>query len=140
MPAHPKGSCLLCRMAQAAVTKVNDHTKKYIKLYAFFAILILEFLSLYLSNNISENDYVYSVYPLFSNIEFLIIFIAILYQAEKLKFCSRQKSIVFFLMLYYAFNVFTLLVPICWSDYYNYVASSILSIMFILFIATWRNI
>lgn len=140
MPGHPPGSCLPCRIVKEVSNKVKNNVEKNIKIYAFFAILLIEFLSIRYSNSFDPNVYAYKVYPTLANIEFSIIFFAVYLHTERLRFCMRQKLIVLSLLIYFLFNVLTILLPICWSSYYVYGSYGILSVILILFIATWRNL
>jgi hypothetical protein len=136
MAAIPKPGCLICRMA----SKLNDKIKVNSKLYAFFAIIIIELFSLKVQDYTTPKLYVEFIYPLLTQVVLFIIFVAINYHSERLRFCKRQKLIVIFLALYYFLNILFMLVPICWSTYYGLINYSILSIVGLLFIATWRNI
>lgn len=136
MAANPKGSCNVCRIAKA----VNETIKKQSKLYAFFALIIIELFSMKIQEYSTPQRYVEFIYPLLTQIALFIIFVAINYHSERLRFCKRQKLIVIFLAFYYFLNIVFLLVPICWSTYSGLVNYSILSIVGLLFIATWRNI
>ena len=136
MASIPKSGCLICRFAKT----VNEKIKINSKLYAFFAILIIELFSIKIQDYSTPQRYVEFIYPLLTQLVLFIIFVAINYHSEKLRFCKRQKLIVIFLALYYFLNIVFMLVPICWSTYYGLINYSILSIVGLLFIATWRNI
>lgn len=136
MASIPKPDCKICRV----VKSVNEKIKKNSKLYAFFAIIIIELFSIKVQDYVSPQSYIQFVYPLLTQIVLFIIFVAINYHSERLRFCKRQKLIVSFLALYYFFNICFLLVPICWSTYSLLINYSILSIIALLFISTWRNI
>jgi hypothetical protein len=136
MPANPKGTCYFCRVAQV----VNEKIKKQSKLYAFFALIIIELFSIKIQDYTTPQRYVEFIFPLLAQIELFIIFVAVNYHSERLRFCKRQKLIVMFLALYYFLNIVFMLFPICWSAYYEYVNYSILAVISLLFIATWRNI
>jgi len=140
MPGHPPGSCLPCRIVKEVSNKVKRNVSKNIKLYAFFAILLIEFLSIRYSSYFNPDVYAYKVYPALVNIEFSIIIFAIYLHSERLRFCMRQKLIVLYLLAYFLFNTTTIFLPICWSSYYIYGSYGILSVILILFIATWRNL
>jgi len=140
MPTKPIKSCKTCRAIADAIVKTGNNIKKNIKLYVFFAIILIEFFSMYLQNNFSQEVYVYKVYPALVNLEFALVFLAIFFHTKTLHFCVRQRMIVLFLMLYFLFNCTTIFFPICWSSYSLIVNYSILSIIFILFLATWRNL
>ena len=136
MAANPKVTCAVCRIAKV----VNEKIKKQSKLYAFFALIIIELFSMKIQDYTTPQRYVEFIYPLLCNISLFIIFVAINYHSERLRFCKRQKLIVTFLALYYFLNITFLLFPVCWSTYSLLVNYSILSIIGLLFIATWRNI
>lgn len=136
MASIPKPGCLICRMA----IKMNETIKKQSKLYAFFALIIIELFSLKIQEYTTPQCYKEFVYPLLTQIALFIIFVAINYHSERLRFCKRQKLIVIFLAIYYFLNIVFLLFPICWSTYSGLINYSILSIVGFLFIATWRNI
>ena len=136
MPGNPKGGCQICKAIATTVEKV----KVNFKLYAFLALIFIELFSLKMQNYVSVQDYAYKYYPLMANLEFAIIFTAIYFHAEKLKFCTRQKLIVLALIAYFLINILFLVVPICWSDYYALTSYSILGLILILFVMTWRNI
>jgi len=136
MAANPKGTCTVCRIAKA----VNEKIKKQSKLYAFFALIIIELFSMKIQDYTTPQSYVEFIYPLLCNISLFIIFVAINYHSERLRFCKRQKLIVIFLALYYFLNITFLLFPVCWSTYSGLVNYSILSVIGLLFVATWRNI
>lgn len=136
MASIPKGNCKICKMAKA----VNENIKKQSKLYAFFALIIIELFSMKIQSYTTPQCYEKFVYPLLTQIALFIIFVAINYHSEKLRFCKRQKLIVIFLSLYYFLNIVFMLVPICFSTYSDWVNYSILSVVSLLFIATWRNI
>lgn len=136
MASIPKPSCKACRVAKA----VNEKIKVNSKLYAFFAIVLIELLSIYLQEIVSVKSYLEFYYPLLTQMALCAIFIAVNYHSERLRFCKRQKLIVIFLAIYYFLNILFLLFPICWSDYYTIVNYGILSIVGLLFIATWKNI
>lgn len=136
MASIPKGNCTVCKMAKA----VNETIKKQSKLYAFFALIIIELFSMKIQAYTTPQCYEKFVYPLLTQIALFIIFVAINYHSERLRFCKRQKLIVIFLALYYFLNIVFMLVPICWSTYSEWVNYGILSVVSLLFIATWRNI
>jgi len=136
MASIPKPGCLICRVAKA----VNEKIKINSKLYAFFAILIIELFSIKIQDYSTPQRYVEFIYPLLTQIVLFIIFVGINYHSERLRFCKRQKLIVIFLALYYFLNIMFMLVPICWSTYSEWVNYGILSVVLLLFIATWRNI
>jgi hypothetical protein len=136
MASIPKSGCLICRFAKT----VNEKIKINSKLYAFFAILIIELFSIKIQDYSTPQRYVEFIYPLLTQLVLFIIFVAINYHSERLRFCKRQKLIVIFLALYYFLNIVFMLVPICWGAYYSLINYSILSIVGLLFIATWRNI
>jgi hypothetical protein len=136
MASNPKVTCQICRTAKA----VNEKIKKQSKLYAFFALIIIELFSIKIQDYTTPQSYVEFVYPLLCNISLFIIFVAVNYHSERLRFCKRQKLIVIFLALYYFLNITFLLVPVCWSSYSGLVNYSILSVIGLLFIATWKNI
>lgn len=140
MPGNPKGGCLPCRVVKETAIKVGENLKKNIKIYAFFAIILIEFFSIVFQNKIPNEVYAYKIYPTLVNIEFAFIFLAIFFHSERLRFCVRQKLIILFLIIYFLFNLITLLFPICWSDYSNIVNYSILGVITILFLATWKNL
>lgn len=136
MASIPKGTCQICRIAK----KVNEKIKTNSKLYAFFAIIIIELFSIKVQDYVTPQRYIEFVYPLLTQIVLFIIFVAINYHSERLRFCKRQKLIVIFLALYYFFNIVFMLAPICWTTYSGLINYSLLSLIGILFIATWRNI
>lgn len=136
MAAIPKPGCLICRFAKT----VNEKIKINYKLYAFFAILIIELFSIKIQDYSTPQRYVEFIYPLLTQLVLFIIFVAINYHSERLRFCKRQKLIVIFLALYYFLNIVFLISPICWSTYSEWVNYGILSVVSLLFIATWRNI
>lgn len=136
MASIPKPSCKACRVAKA----VNEKIKVNSKLYAFSAIVMIELLSIKIQEFVSTKSYLEFYYPLLTQVVLCVIFIAINYHSERLRFCKRQKLIVIFLAVYYFLNMLFLVFPICWSQYYAIVNYSILAIVCILFIATWRNI
>jgi len=136
MASIPKPGCLICRIAKA----VNEKIKINSKLYAFFAILIIELFSIKIQDYSTPQRYVEFIYPLLTQLVLFIILVAINYHSEKLRFCKRQKLIVIFLALYYFLNIVFMISPICWSTYSDWVNYSILSVVSLLFIATWRNI
>jgi len=136
MASNPKPTCNICRFVQG----INEKIKTNSKLYAFFAIIIIELFSIKIQDYVTPQKYVEFVYPLLVNLCFFIIFVAINYHSERLRFCKRQKLIVIFLALYYFLNAMFLIFPICWSTYYSLVNYSILSIIGLLFYATWRNL
>ena len=134
MPGNPKGGCMICKAIATAVEKVN------FKLYAFLALIFIELFSLKMQNYVSVEDYAYKYYPLMANLEFAIIFTAIFLHSERLRFCSRQKLIVLALIVYFLINALFIVVPICWSDYIALTSYSILGLILILFLMTWKNI
>jgi len=136
MASIPKGTCSICRIAK----KVNEKIKNNSKLYAFFAIIIIELLSMKIQDYVTPQRYIEFVYPLLTQIVLFIVFVAINYHSERLRFCKRQKLIVIFLALYYFLNITFLVFPICWSTYSGLVNYSILSLIGLLFVSTWRNI
>jgi len=136
MASLPRPTCLICRVAK----KVNEKIKINSKLYAFFAIIIIEFFSIRIQNYVTPLQYVEFIYPVLTQVALFIIFVALNYHSERLRFCKRQKLIVISLAIYYFLNIVFMLVPICWSTYYSLINYSILSIVGLLFIATWRNI
>lgn len=140
MPGNPKGGCLPCRVIKETVVKAGENLKRNIKIYAFLAIILIEFFSIMFQNQIPETVYAYKIYPTLVNFEFGIIFLAIFLNSDRLRFCIRQKLIILFLLLYFIFNLITLLFPVCWTEYSNVVNCSILSVILILSFATWRNL
>lgn len=136
MASLPRPTCLICRVAK----KVNEKIKTNSKLYAFFALIIIELFSLKIQNYVTPKQYVEFVYPVLTQVALFIIFVAVNYHSERLRFCKRQKLIVIFLAIYYFLNIVFMLVPICWSTYSGLVNYGILSVVSLLFIATWRNI
>jgi hypothetical protein len=136
MASNPKVTCQICRIAK----EVNEKIKKQSKLYAFFALIIIELFSVKIQDYTTPDYYKEFVYPLLCNIALFIVFVAVNYHSERLRFCERQKLIVVFLALYYFLNITFLLFPVCWSTYSGLVNYSILSVIVLLFIATWRNI
>jgi hypothetical protein len=140
MPSNPKGSCLICRVANDLLEKVSKNIKKNIKMYAFLAIILIELMSMQMQNYVPQDVYAYKIYPTLVNLEFAIIFLAILLNADRLRFCIRQKLIILFLMLYFIFNLITMIFPVCWSDYTNVVNYSFMVVISILFLATWKNL
>jgi hypothetical protein len=136
MPAVPKTNCQVCRIAKS----VNEKIKKNSKLYAFFAIIIIELFSLKIQDYVTPEKYVEFIYPLLAQIDLFIIFVAVNYHSERLRFCKRQKLITMFLASYYFLNILFILMPICWTTYSGLVNYSVLSVIGLLFISTWRNI
>ena len=136
MASIPKGACQICRLAKA----VNEKIKKNSKLYAFFAVIIIELFSIVVQDHVTKIKYQEFVYPLLTQIVLFVLLVAINYHSEKLRFCKRQKLIVIFLAIYYFMNILFLVFPICWSNYSGMVNHSILSVIGLLFIATWRNL
>jgi FlaA1/EpsC-like NDP-sugar epimerase len=136
MASIPKGTCNICRVAKV----VNEKIKTNSKLYAFFAIIIIELFSLKIQDYTTPKAYVEFIYPLLTQIVLFIIFVAINYNSERLRFCKRQKLIVVFLAVYYFLNIIFMVFPICWSSYSGLINYSVLSIVSLLFFATWRNI
>lgn len=136
MASIPKGGCQICR----AVVKIGQNVKKNVKLYVFLAVILIEFLSIKLQNYTTPEFYAEKLYPFLSTLVLFLIIFAIYQYSEKLRFCQRQKLILIFLMFYYFINMLFIIVPICWSDYQNLINYSILCVLSILFIATWRNI
>lgn len=136
MASNPKPTCNICRIAK----EVNEKIKKNSKLYAFFAIILIELFSIKVQDYVTPLKYVEFIYPLLVNLCFFIIFVAVNYHSERLRFCKRQKLIVIFLALYYFLNAMFIVFPICWSTYSGLVNYSILSVIGLLFIATWRNL
>lgn len=135
MPGNPKGGCLICRAVTTTITKVKSN----FKLYAFLALIFIELFSIKMQNYVSVENYAYKYYPLTANLEMAIIFLAIYFHSERLRFCTRQKLIVLSLIAYFLFNIVFLFVPVCWSDYYVYTSYGILGLIFILFFMTWKN-
>ena len=136
MASIPQPVCKICRFAKV----VNEKIKTNSKLYAFFAILIIELVSIKIQDHTTPQRYVEFIYPLLTQLVLFIIFVAINYHSERLRFCKRQKLIVIFLALYYFLNIVFMVFPICWSTYSSYVNYGILSVVGLLFYATWRNI
>ena len=136
MASIPKGTCNICRIAK----QVNEKIKKNSKLYVFFAVIIIELFSIKVQDYVNPQTYTEFVYPLLTQIVLFLVFLGINYHSERLRFCKRQKLIVGFLALYYFMNILFLVFPICWSDYSGLINYSILSIIGLLFISTWRNI
>lgn len=139
MPTNPKGGCLICRKAKEATAKVIKNVQANTIVYAFFVIILIEFLSLRMQNIVSLELYSNVIYPLFSNIEMLIIFLYLYNNSQRLRFCKRQKRIIIFLSLYFLFNIVTLIFPICWGIYDNLINYAFLCLILITIIATWRN-
>jgi len=140
MPSNPKGSCLICKLANDIVVKAKTNIAKNIKMYAFLAIILIEFMSMQMQNYVPQEVYAYKIYPALVNFEFGVIFLAILIHSERLRFCIRQKLIVLFLILYFVFNLITIIAPVCWSDYSNIINYAFLFVLSILFLATWKNL
>ena len=140
MPGNPKGGCQICKAISTVVINSAKKVKTNFKLYAFISLIFIELFSMKLQNYVSVQDYGYKYYPLLANLEMVIIFLAIYLHSERLRFCTRQKLILLFLIIYYLINILFLFVPICWSEYYNLVVYSIIGIITLLFIATWKNI
>jgi len=140
MPSNPKGSCLICKLANDIVVKAKTNIAKNIKMYAFLAIILIEFMSMQMQNYVPQEVYAYKIYPALVNFEFGVIFLAILIHSERLRFCIRQKLIVLFLILYFVFNLITIIAPVCWSDYSNTINYAFLFVLSILFLATWKNL
>jgi hypothetical protein len=140
MPTNPIITCKRCKIIVDSMINTANNIKKNIKLYVFFAIILIEFFSMYLQNNVAQEVYTYKLYPALVNIEFALIFLAIFLHSKALRFCFRQRLIILFLIIYFLFNCVTIFFPICWSEYILIVNYSILSIIFILFFATWRNL
>ena len=140
MPGNPKGGCQICKAIATAVVSSVEKVKTNFKLYAFISLIFIELFSMKLQNYVSVQDYSYKYYPLLANLEMAIIFLAVYLHSERLRFCTRQKLIVLFLIVYYLINILFLFVPICWSEYYNLVVYSIIGVITLLFIATWKNI
>jgi len=140
MPGNPKGGCQICKAIATAVVSSVKKVKTNFKLYAFISLIFIELFSMKLQNYVSVQDYSYKYYPLLANLEMSIIFLAVYLHSERLRFCTRQKLIVLFLIVYYLINILFLFVPICWSEYYNLVVYSIIGVITLLFIATWKNI
>lgn len=135
MASNPKSLCQVCRMAQ----HLNEVIKKNIKLYAFFAILIIEFLSVFLQDVVSSERYLLFWYPLLFNLVCFTLFVGINYHANKLRFCIRQKIIVISLASYYFINALFVVFPTCWTNYQQLIGISILSIVLLLFIMSWKK-
>lgn len=140
MPGNPKGGCQICKAIATVVVNSVKKVKTNFKLYAFISLIFIELFSMKLQNYVSIQDYGYKYYPLLANLEMTIIFLAIYLHSERLRFCTRQKLIILFLIIYYLINILFLFVPICWSEYYNLVVYSIIGIITLLFLATWKNI
>lgn len=140
MASIPKGTCNICRTIKEGVSVVNENLKKNIKLYVFLSIILIEFLSIRLQNFTTQTNYAFEIYPMFTSLELFLIMLAVYYHSPRLRFCIRQKLIILFLMLYFLFNFIVVVYPICWSSYFEYVNYSILSVLIILLLATWRNL
>jgi hypothetical protein len=135
MATIPKGGCKIC----ARVKEIAKSVEKNYKLYAFFAIIIIELVSLFLQYQVSIEQYAYKVYPLLTSLVLGIIFIAISIKSKELKFCTRQKWIVNFLAIYYFMNCFYIISPICFQDYANLISMAIFGIVTTLFVMTWKK-
>lgn len=139
MPTNPKGGCLICRKVKETAKSVVKNVKVNTIVYAFFIIILIEFLSLRMQDIVSLEFYSNVLYPLFANIEFLIILLYLYNNSQRVKICKRQKRIILFLLLYFLFNVATLIFPICWGFYANLINYAFLCLILITIIATWRN-
>ena len=140
MPGNTKGGCQVCKAIATVVVSSVEKVKTNFKLYAFLALIFIELFSMKLQNYVSVQDYSYKYYQLLANLEMAIIFLAIYLHSERLRFCTRQRLIILFFIMYYLINILFLFVPICWSEYYNLVVYSIIGVITLLFIATWKNI
>lgn len=140
MASLPRGGCQICRTIVKGLSFVNEKIKKNSKLYVFFSIIVIEFLSIQIQNYVTIKEYEKFVYPLLTQIALFLIFVGINYHSERLRFCKRQKLIVGFLAFYYFMNIVFLLFPICWSTYSLWINYIIIGVISLLFIATWRNL
>lgn len=136
MPANPKGSCLLCRIAKDITEKATNNMRKHVMIYAFFYLLLLELGSFIIRENTTQKDYDKFWFPLLVQFSFFVIFLNLFLFRKLLKFCKRKSFVIGTLSVYYLINFITILFPICNSTYVFYISIFLLIVIYVVLLQT----
>lgn len=127
--------CSLCKPSEFINQKL-EVLKKQPLILNFIFILIIEVVSNFIKFN---PDYVTFYYPLLTQLGMFIFSFSFYLHRERLRFCSRKTASLFYLSIYYLFNIFSLFICLEKAIYYDIINLGLLLIVFVLFIMSFLN-
>jgi len=139
MPVNPCQTIGLCRIAKEMIKFTKEKSVSIVKRYGIFIVLLLELLSILLSNNLGKG-YISFWYPFLANNTILLLFYYILCNRRYLKLCQRTNIGLRFLIAYFVFNSIIMITEFANIFYYNLVTYTILTCAFIsLLLTIYKN-
>lgn len=134
MPVNPRGS-----LGKSKQQTTTEKVKKSFLIYSFFIIILLEIASIVINNNVSEDSYLNYYYPIITNLDFAILSGTFFLFRKRLKFCFRKKIAISSLVLYFLFNVFSVLFKLEANFYYSLVSYGLLGVVFATLVLTFYS-
>lgn len=134
--------CSLCRLSEG-IRPYFENNKKLILVYSIFAILIIEWFSLFYQKivpqtpNLVYDRYLFFWYPLLTQLALFVLFFSLYLWKERLHFCFRKSATTFYLSLYYLLGVFGVLFCIQANLYYTIISITSIGIATLIFIVSF---
>lgn len=134
--------CSLCRLSEG-IRPYFENNKKLILVYSIFAILIIEWFSLFYQKivpqtpNLVYDRYLFFWYPLLTQLALFVLFFSLYLWKERLHFCFRKSATTFYLSLYYLLGVFGVLFCIQANLYYTIISITSIGLATLIFIVSF---
>jgi len=108
---------------------IKTQKKPFLK-YSIFYLLLVEIASFFIKDLSNYSCY---WYPLLTSIALFLVSFSFLLWSERLHFCYRKNIAVFFLSMYYLFQVVSFVIPIQPMLFYDVVSFGFIGISLITF-------
>ena len=135
-------TCSLCK-APEKLRVYMESNKRLVLVYSIFAVLVIEWFSLFISKTNPSNpnqpfdNYLMFWYPLLTQLALFVLFFSLWLWKDRLHFCFRKSATTFYLAFYYLFGVIGVLFCIQANLYYTIISITSIGLATLIFIVSF---